>query len=212
MTDYATQTSVMATMYDIFGQSEAAAIGYQIPIFISAVGAMWGIHVWQSRLAWTIGLNDGFPLSEYLSKVHGAPFHTPVWALIGSAVFTSMLGFLYVASTTAFNSLVSAGILLQYASYALPIILLLMSGRNNLRHGPFWYPRLGLLANIVFLCWAPIALVFYSFPYTLPVDLGSMNYISVVLGVIGLLIVTLWFTYARKHFAPLGMGAAEGAI
>ncbi|CAH0058621.1 unnamed protein product [Clonostachys solani] len=212
MTDFATQTSVMATMYDIFGQSEAAAIGYQIPIFISTVGAMWGIHVWQSRLAWTVGLNDGFPLSRYLSKVHGAPFHTPVWALVGSAAFTSLLGFLYVASTTAFNSLVSAGILLQYASYAIPIILLPKSGRQNLRHGPFWYPRLGLLANIVFLCWAPIALVFYSFPYTLPVDLGSMNYISVVLGVIGLLIITLWFTYARRHFAPPGLGATEGAI
>ncbi|CAI6041050.1 unnamed protein product [Clonostachys chloroleuca] len=207
MTNLETQTSAMTTMYVAFGQSNAAAIGYQVALFISAVGAMWGIHVWQSRLAWTIALNKGFPLAKYLGKVHGAPFHTPLWALIWSASFTSLLSFVYVASETAFNSLVSAGILFQYASYAMPIALLLKNGRSQFEHGPFWYPRLGLLANIVFLSWAPIALVFYCFPYYLPVAVGDMNYISVVLAVVIVLILTFWFAYARKNFAHPELGS-----
>ncbi|KAJ3533078.1 hypothetical protein NM208_g8149 [Fusarium decemcellulare] len=207
MTNFETQTSAMAAMYVAFGQSRAAAIGYQIPFFFSTVGAMWGIHVWQSRLAWTIGLNKGFPFSSHLGKVAGAPFHTPIWALLWSAAFTSLLGFLYLASETAFNSLVSAGILLQYASYAIPIVLLLVRGRSRFQNGPFWYPRLGFLANIIFLCWAPVALVFYSFPYALPVAAGDMNYISVVLVIVVLLIVCFWYTYARKNFSFLELGS-----
>ncbi|TVY69337.1 Swainsonine transporter swnT [Fusarium oxysporum f. sp. cubense] len=207
MTNLETQTSAMTTMYVAFRQSNAAAIGYQVALFISAVGAMWGIHVWQSRLAWTIALNKGFPLAEYLGKVHGAPFHTPLWALIWSASFTSLLSFVYVASETAFNSLVSAGILFQYASYAMPIVLLLKNGRSQFEHGPFWYPRLGLLANIVFLSWAPISLVFYCFPYYFPVVVGDMNYISVVLAVVIVLILTFWFAYACKNFAHPELGS-----
>ncbi|RMJ13491.1 hypothetical protein CDV36_006831 [Fusarium kuroshium] len=208
-TNYETQSSTMATLYVAFGESKAAAIAFQIAIFLSTVGAMWGIHVWQSRLAWTIGLNKGFPFSKHIGKVMGAPFHTPIYALIWSAGFTSLLGFIYLASQTAFNSLVSAGILLQYASYTVPIVLLLIRGRSNLQHGPFWYPRLGLLANIIFLCWAPIALVFYCFPYALPVEAGTMNYISVVLAIVGLLVVFFWYTYARKHFSFPELGASR---
>jgi choline transport protein len=208
-TNYETQTSTMATVYVAFGESKAAAIAFQIAIFISAVGAMWGIHVWQSRLAWTIGLNKGFPFSKHIGQVMGAPFHTPIYALIWSAAFTSLLGFLYLGSQTAFNSLVSAGILLQYASYAIPIVLLLKHGRSRFQHGPFWYPRLGLLANIVFLCWAPIALVFYCFPYALPVEAGTMNYISVVLAIVALLIVFFWYIYARKNFSFPELGASR---
>ncbi|KAM0543826.1 hypothetical protein ACHAPJ_012133 [Fusarium lateritium] len=215
ITDFETQTSAMTTMYEAFGQSKAAAIGYQIVLFISAVGAMWGIHVWQSRLAWTIGINKGFPFSKYLGKVHGAPFHTPLWALVWSASFTGLLSFIYVASETAFNSLVSAGILLQYGSYAIPIILLLSRGRSQFEHGPFWYPRLGLLANIIFLCWAPVALVFYSFPYALPVVAGDMNYVSVVLVITLLLVTIFWYTLARKTFSFPELGSSRcmmGAI
>ncbi|RSL58698.1 hypothetical protein CEP54_007618 [Fusarium duplospermum] len=197
-TNYETQNSTMATVYVAFGESKAAAIAFQIAIFLSTVGAMWGIHVWQSRLAWTIGLNKGFRFSKHIGKVMGAPFHTPIYALIWSAGFTSLLGFIYLASQTAFNSLVSAGILLQYASYAIPIVLLLIRGRSNLQHGPFWYPRLGLLSNIIFLCWAPIALVFCCFPYALPVEAGTMNYISVVLAIVGLLVVFFSYTYAPQ--------------
>lgn len=212
ITDFETQYSTMTIMYGVFNQSEAAAISFQVALFVSAVGAMWGIHVWQSRLAWTIGLNNGFPFSKQLGKVYGAPFHTPLGALVWSAAFTGLLSFVYVASETAFNSLVSAGILLQYASYAIPVVLLLLRGRDGFENGPFWYPRLGLLANIVFLCWAPVALVFYSFPYVLPVEVGEMNYVSVVLAIFTVLIVSLWFGYARKRFSFPELGSSRCVV
>ncbi|KAH7339234.1 amino acid/polyamine transporter I, partial [Pyrenochaeta sp. MPI-SDFR-AT-0127] len=207
MTDLDTQYSALTTLYEVFGQKKAAAIGYQVTLFFSTVGAMWGIHVWQSRLAWTIGLNKEFPFARHLGKVHGAPFHTPIWALMWSAGFTGLCSFVYVASETAFNPLVAAGILFQYISYAIPLILLLRHRRSKVAHGPFWYPRLGLLANIVFLSWAPVALLIYCFPYAFPVVTGDMNYVSVVLIIVFLIIVCFWFSFARKSFSFPKLGS-----
>lgn len=212
ITNFDTQYSALTVVYEVFDHNKAATIVYQVAFFFSAVGAMWGIHVWQSRLAWTIALNKGFPFANYLGKVHGAPFHTPLYALIWSAGFTGLCSFVYVASETAFSSLVAAGILFQYISYAIPLVLLLIRGRSKFEYGPFWYPRLGLLANIVFLCWAPVALVLYCFPFALPVETSNMNYVSVVLVIVFLIIVSFWFSFARRSFSFPELGSHRCTI
>ncbi|RSL90850.1 hypothetical protein CDV31_015610 [Fusarium ambrosium] len=50
-TNYETQSSTMATLYVAFGESRAAAIAFQIAIFLSTVGAMWGIHDLRHRVS-----------------------------------------------------------------------------------------------------------------------------------------------------------------
>ncbi|KAH6661536.1 amino acid/polyamine transporter I [Plectosphaerella plurivora] len=207
LTDMETRYSVLSIMYEVFNQSKAAAIAFQIPFTISAGAAMFGIQVWQSRLAWTIACNRGFPFAKHLSRVHGAPFHSPIWALLWSAAFLALLGCLYLASDRAFNSLISASLVFQYTSYAVPISLLLWRGRSNFDHGPFWYPRLGLLANIIFLAWYPITVIFFSFPYGLPANSENMNYVAVVYGVTAIFFVALWFGYAKKHFTHPELGS-----
>ena len=70
-------------------------------------------------------------------------------------------------------SMVTACIALLYVSYAIPVICLLVRGRDNIPHGPFWMGSLGLFSNIVLLLWTAFTLIMYSFPPAMPVMAGS---------------------------------------
>ncbi|KAF4465386.1 choline transport [Fusarium albosuccineum] len=197
--DGAADNSALALFYRITN-SKAAAVGLWIPVLITTAGAVWSIQTWQSRLAWTISREAGFPLHRHLSKLAPSPLHTPLWSLIFSASGTAIFGCLYLGSDLAFNSLISTGILLQYISYSIPVVLVLIQGRSNFQHGPFWYPKLGFVANIAMLAWTAVSLVFYCFPYYLPAVADQMNYASAVLGGIAILTACLWFLYANKNY------------
>ena len=171
-------------------KSKGAAIALLALLFVSTIGAQWGIHVWQSRLAWSIGMNKGLPMHGHLSRVTGAPF--------------------YLASERAFNSFTGAGLLFQYFSYVIPVIMLHYRGRSSFPHGDFWFPRFGFAANFVMCAWAVVALVFYCFPYSFPVATAEMNYVSVVLCVFLFIILISWFSYGRKHFTFPELEEIEG--
>lgn len=194
-TDY----SGIGIFYRITG-SKAAVIGLWAPILFLVFASVWAVQTWQSRLAWTISRESGFPLHQHFSKTFPAPFYTPIWSLIGSAVGTALFGCLYLASELAFNSLIATGILLQYISYSIPTILVICQGRRNFRHGQFWYPKLGLLANIIMLAWTVTAFIFYCFPAYSEVLPSQMNYVSCVLVIIAMFILSLWFLYAKEHY------------
>ncbi|KAK0386923.1 hypothetical protein NLU13_5236 [Sarocladium strictum] len=203
--DPAADFSTLGLFYQITS-SKAAAVGLWIPVMITTAGAVWSIQTWQSRLAWTISRDGGFPLHRHLRKIAPAPFHTPVWSLIWSACGTAVMGCLYLGSDLAFNSLISTGLLLQYISYSIPVALMWMKGRSNFAHGPWWYPKLGTLANVVMFAWTVVALVFYCFPYYLPVITEQMNYASAVLAGLALLITVIWFGWAKKSYNVTAIG------
>src|SRR5699024_187255 len=89
----------------------------------------------------------------------------------------AVLGLLYLGSTTAFNSMVIACIVLLYISYSIPVVCLLIKGRNNIKHGPFWLGKVGLFCNIVLLAWTLFTIVMYSFPSEYPATTGSTYHI-----------------------------------
>ncbi|KAH0435475.1 choline transport protein [Colletotrichum camelliae] len=185
ITDMETQTDFLTVVYYIFRQNKHAAFGLQSLVLVSTTGAMFGVQTW----------------------VVPSPFNTPVWAILWSACWTALLSFVYLASETAFSSLISCGILLQYVSYAVPLVLLLCHGRPNFTHGPFWFPKLGCLANFMTLAWTAFALVVYCFPYYLPVSAGDMNYTSVILFLVGLYITAYWVLWGSREFV---LPEAEG--
>lgn len=120
--------------------------------------------------------------------------------MLFSASVTAALGCIYLGSITAFSSFIAVGILCQYFSYSIPIVLLLCFGRGKFEHGPFWQARFGLLANCVVLVWSVVSFVFYCLPYYLPVDASEMNYCSVVLVGLVTFISALWRVHARKYY------------
>ncbi|KAK6856430.1 amino acid transporter [Apiospora arundinis] len=191
--------SALTVIYRITN-SKGAAVGLWIPVLIVTTSAVWSIHTWQARLAWTLSREAGVPLHRHLSWIAPAPFHTPIWSMIGSATGTAILGCLYLGSEVAFSSFTATGILLQYLSYSIPVVLVLSRGRSSFQHGSFWYPKLGLVANLVMVSWSLVALVFYCFPNYLPIVVGQMNYSSVILVATPILILSMWFLHAKKRY------------
>lgn len=99
-------------------------------------------------------------------------------------------------------------------SYSIPVICLLFRGRSTIAPGPFWFPKIGLFANVVLLCWTLFTLVMYSFPFIMPAAAGNMNYVSVVYAVVATIVATDWLARGRKSFRSKveRIGAAEVAL
>lgn len=117
-TDPAADNTALALFYRITTSrpgitSPAAAVSLWISVLLTVVAAVWSIQTWQSRLAWTISREGGFPFHERLSRIAPAPFRTPIGALVVPATLHAILGCLYLGSDLAFNALISSGIMLQ---------------------------------------------------------------------------------------------------
>ncbi|KAK1842598.1 choline transport protein [Colletotrichum chrysophilum] len=195
----ASGTPSLELFYQVY-ENKTVGIVLQSLVMLSAAGAMIGCHTWQSRMAWAFSKYRAFPFHRHMSKIAPKPFDVPVWAHLWSCFWVALLGCLYLASSLAFNSFISAGILLQYITYSIGILCLLWTGRSELVHGPFWFPKLGFIANIVTLAWTAISVVSYSFPYNQPVAILEMNYVSCVLVGVVLYALGYWTAIGRKQY------------
>lgn len=178
-----TGVPILQVFYYALRNSVAGASVLLMLLFICLVGALMTIHTWICRIAWSFARDNGFPFSAHLSQVAGEPYNIPIKAHIYSSLWIAVLGTLYVGSTTAFNSLVTGGILMQYISYMIPVALLMARGRDMGRKGPFWLGNktetkggvLGWVANTILILWGSFTCVLYSFPYVMPVVPGNMS-------------------------------------
>lgn len=196
-------------------QNKAGAIVLETLILVTGIGCQIACHTWQSRLCWSFARDRGLPGHQILSVIHPT-LDVPFNAHSVSCFIVALLGLLYLGSSTAFNSMVTACIVLLYASYVVPVSCLLYRGRNSIEHGPFWLGPIGLVCNIVVLCWALFCLVIYSFPSVYPATTGSkyltdrqwwtvltevdMNYVSVVYAIVVVLIGLDWGIRGKRSF------------
>ncbi|CAF9919730.1 hypothetical protein IMSHALPRED_004713 [Imshaugia aleurites] len=201
LTDLQT-TPTLVPILALFDQalgSKAGAIVLESLVIATGIWCLVASHTWQSRLCWSFARDRGLPFSNFLSHVDPR-VDVPLRAHFVSCFIVTLLGLLYLGSYTAFNSMVTACIVLLYVSYAIPVICLLIKGRENIRHGPFWLGPLGLFANIVLLLWTCFTIVMYSFPPAKPVTAGNMNYVSAVYGVVVLIIVVDWVVRGKRGY------------
>ncbi|UPK91726.1 hypothetical protein LCI18_002661 [Fusarium solani-melongenae] len=196
-------------MLELFHQAlrhKGGAIALEALIICTGSGCLAACHTWSSRLCWSFARDGGLPYSGFLARIHPR-LDVPLNAHATSCLLASILGCLYLASTTAFNrysvpistiystltigSALSGCIVLPYLSYSIPITLFLIRGRENIAHGSFWLGRFGLVSNVVLLCWAL---------FTFLMILLDMNYVSVVYGVMFLMAAVDWFFRGKKAF------------
>lgn len=195
-------TTTKVPILELFHQalrSRAGAVVLEIMIIVTGMGCQIASHTWQSRLCWSFARDRGLPGSKWLSKIH-PELDVPFNAHFTSCSVVAVLGFLYLGSYTAFNSMVTACIVLLYISYSIPVICLLVKGRDNIRHGPFWLGPAGKLANWVLLAWTAFTLVMYSFPPEQPVTAQNMNYVCVVYVVVLGVVVSYWWVRGKKIY------------
>ncbi|KEQ57695.1 uncharacterized protein M437DRAFT_18805, partial [Aureobasidium melanogenum CBS 110374] len=72
--------------------------------------------------------------------------------------------------------------------------------RSQIERGPFWCTRFGPVANAVTVIWTVISLIFYCFPYYVPVQAAQMNYVACVLAGITLWGVAYWYLHGKSHY------------
>ncbi|CZR51513.1 probable amino acid transporters [Phialocephala subalpina] len=180
-------------------RSRGGALVLELLILSTGLGCQIASQTWQSRLCWSFARDNGLPFSPYLAKIH-PKLDVPFNAHLFSSIIVAVLGLLYLGSITAFNSMVTACIVLLYISYSIPVACLLMKGRENIRHGPFWLGKVGAVANWVLLLWTAFTLVMYSFPPVQPVKAGNMNYVCVVYAVVTVILTGWWFGAGRWEY------------
>ncbi|CAE6428637.1 unnamed protein product [Rhizoctonia solani] len=186
-------------LYHQATRSVAGATVLQVLIVLTGLGCLTACHTWQARLAWSFARDRGMPGSRYWAVVH-PKLDVPLNAHIMSCTWVAVLGCLYIASSTAFNSMVTGCLIFLYISYSIPVICLLTRGRNKIQPGPFWLGKFGLFANIILLSWTLFTLVFYNLPFVMPVEAGNMNYVCVVIGIYALYLFTYWAVRGPRTF------------
>ena len=93
----------------------------------------------------------------------------PLNATIFNGCLVSLLGCIYVGSTTAFNAFVGSFVLMSSASYTAAILPNLLTGRKNIIYGPFKLGRmLGFGFSGVACGYMLVWFVIYCFPFALP--------------------------------------------
>ncbi|KAJ5496523.1 amino acid transporter [Penicillium fimorum] len=207
ITDIVAVASSSIPVYTIYlqaTQSQPAATVLTVWILFVYFGALVSCIVTTGRLAYAFSRDGGLPCSDFFARIHHK-HHAPVNATIACAVVIILYGLIYIASVTAFNSFISMSILSLNLTYALPQAILLIRGREQiLPKRPFNLGRyLGPICNAFSILWVLFITILFCFPTSIPTTTASMNYVSVVITGISMLIIVSWWGGKRKTFSGL---------
>ncbi|PYI04993.1 amino acid transporter [Aspergillus sclerotiicarbonarius CBS 121057] len=167
------------------------------------------------RLTYSFARADGLPFSPFLARITN---EAPLNATVGASLFIALYGLIYIASTTAFNSLISLAIIILNVCYVIPQGIVLLRGRDSAlpRRSFAIGKRLGAFCNAISVLWVTVILVFFCFPLRIPTTLRDMNYVSAVISGFVVLIAVGWWGGKRKTFSGpvcilLSPGLSEGS-
>ncbi|KAE8140996.1 amino acid/polyamine transporter I [Aspergillus pseudotamarii] len=195
----------------IFGQatqSRGGAFALTFLLWIALGPCMIGSQLSTGRMLWAFARDDGLPFSKVWARV-SPRFGVPLNAQICVAVIVSLLGCIYLGSSTAFNSMLSSATTINNLAYFVPIFTNVVLNRSTMHRGPFRLPHIaGMTVNIVTVIWLVFAIVFFSFPFYMPVKASNMNYTCVCVG--GFIIIELmWWLIAGRRYSKTVQKARE---
>ncbi|KAF4970416.1 hypothetical protein FZEAL_10040 [Fusarium zealandicum] len=153
-----------------------------------------------SRLTWSFARDRGLPYGAYFSHVD--PYwQVPGRALILQAAVITLVGLLYLFSSTALEAILGVSTIALTISYAIPIGVLMAVGRENLPSGgEFCLGKIGPILNGVSIVYSIITTVFFFFPGTPSLAPADMNYAIAVFGVMLIIALGFWVVKGRKSF------------
>ncbi|KAI3556948.1 amino acid permease [Colletotrichum abscissum] len=179
-------------------RSRAGATVLSLLVILIAIAATVGGITSASRTLWAFARDRAVPFDSHFSYVN-KKLQVPVTSIVFVTVAQILLGFLYLANTTAFNAVLSMAIIGIYLSYSIPIAYMLFVGRGKLtrkEYGPFRLgPVLGPVLNAISLVWMTVVIIFSTFPSSQPVTAQNMNYSTVVMA--GWLVFGLAYYFIR---------------
>ena len=197
----------IAEIYRQATGSSAGSIGLLVIILIPLICTCIGCYITAGRTFWTLARDDATPFSGVFAKI-SPTWRNPFNATLICGCICTVLGCIYVGSSTAFNAFVGSFVVLTTLSYVAAIGPHLLSRRSNIIPGPFWMKgALGYIVNAIACSYIIVFVVIYCFPYALPVSAGTMNYSCLITG--GLTVfVGCWWLYkgGRGYKGPVAIG------
>jgi choline transport protein len=203
----------IAAIYQQATGSAAGTTGLLCLILFPVILTVTGIYVTCGRTLWTLARDRATPFPETLSKV-SPTFGMPFWATITCGCLVTVLGCIYVGSSTAFSAFVSSFVLFSTASYTAAILPNLLTRRKNIIFGPFHLKgTLGFIINGISCGYMIVWFVIYCFPYSLPTTASSMNYTCLIFGGLTAFATIWWFMGARKGYeGPKALGGTTTGV
>ncbi|CAF1661341.1 unnamed protein product [Rotaria magnacalcarata] len=163
--------------------------------FFAGVGSLTAT----SRCLYAFSRDGAVPGSRIWAKINKR-YDVPLNALLFSTLIQGLLGIIYLGSSAAFNAFTGVATICLSASYALPILILLISGRHLVANAHFRLGKFGYAINIITVLWIPLAIILFTMPTVIPVTPSSMNYASVLFVFFGGVSVLWYVINGRKHF------------
>jgi amino acid transporter len=160
-------------------------------------------------LTWGFARDGGLPWSGYFAKVDDF-WKVPVRALWLQGGVMALIGVLYTFASTVLEAILSVSTIALTVSYGMPILTLLLVGRDKLPPGEFSLGRFGSVINWVGVVYCAITTVFFFFPSAPNPAVADMNYAIAVFGI--MLVITLVFWIVKGRITYLETEEAQGNI
>lgn len=171
-----------------------------LALFIfNGMGQAVSILTTASRLTWGFARDGGLPWSQYFAKVDET-WKVPARALWLQGGIIGLVGVLYTFATTALDAILSVSTIALTISYCMPIVVLLVVGRDKLPPGDFSLGRLGPVINWVSVFYCIITTVFFFFPNVPNPSGADMNYAIVVFAAMMVVSVAFWVIKGRVTY------------
>ncbi|KAK9447540.1 Hnm1p [Limtongia smithiae] len=195
----ATGVALLEIFYDAV-KSKAGASCLLVITMVCSFNASAALLTEGARSVYAFARDGAMPFSSYLCKVDSRT-GVPVIATLVSAFFQCAFVAIYFGSDVAFLTVMSIATVGLYVSYLLPILALMIHGRDKFKPGyyslgKFW----GWTCNILGSLYLVFSTIFFFFPTAMPVDGNNMNYCIAAFGITALFGIVSWFTTGRKHY------------
>ena len=191
-------TFPLAVIYRQATGSAAGTIGLLVVILLPLICGIIGVYITVGRMLWSLARDGATPFSKTLGQI-STTWRNPFSATLVCGCISTLMGCIYVGSSTAFNAFVGSFVILTTCSYLAAILPHLLSSRAHVSPGPFWMRGLlGYVVHGIACSYMVIFIVIYCFPFSLPVSALSMNYASLITG--GLTVfVAAWYLWVGKR-------------
>ncbi|KAJ5864528.1 Amino acid/polyamine transporter I [Penicillium soppii] len=181
-------------------QSNAGAICLLIFPLVCVLFAATAIMTTSSRMIYAFARDGGLPASPFFSRIH-PKLNVPLNSLYLNLALVTIFGCIFLGSSSAFNAIVSASVVLLDLSYAMPIAVNCARGRRMLPERSFnLAPWFGWTINLISLAYIALTTILFLFPPSIPATGSSMNYCVAAFGIVFIISTIQWIVDGRKNF------------
>lgn len=118
-----------------------------------------------------------------------------------TGVLSIGLAAISLGSKTAFSDLAGSFVILTTISYLIPIAGHLLTGRRSIPRGPFWMGKYGFFVNAVAIILIIFTNIMFCLPFAMPTTAQTMNYSSVILVGLVVLIGGWWLWHGKRSYS-----------